>query len=57
MLAAFKRPRAYRFVSELPMTATGKKLHYQLREHGRVATPPRPAFSAREPDVPSARIP
>jgi acyl-CoA synthetase (AMP-forming)/AMP-acid ligase II len=32
MLAAFKRPRAYRFVSELPMTATGKKLHYQLRE-------------------------
>ena len=31
MLAAFKRPRAYRFVSELPMTATGKKLHYQLR--------------------------
>ncbi|HET8977124.1 MAG TPA: AMP-binding protein [Solirubrobacteraceae bacterium] len=32
MLAAFKRPRAYRFVSELPMTATGKKVHYQLRE-------------------------
>jgi acyl-CoA synthetase (AMP-forming)/AMP-acid ligase II len=32
MLAAFKRPRAYRFLSELPMTATGKKLHYQLRE-------------------------
>ena len=32
MLAAFKRPRAYRFVPELPMTATGKKLHYQLRE-------------------------
>jgi acyl-CoA synthetase (AMP-forming)/AMP-acid ligase II len=31
MLAAFKRPRAYRFVSELPMTATGKKMHYQLR--------------------------
>ena len=25
-------PRAYRFVYELPMTATGKKLHYQLRE-------------------------
>ncbi|MGH2857381.1 MAG: class I adenylate-forming enzyme family protein [Solirubrobacteraceae bacterium] len=32
MLADFKRPRAYRFVSELPMTATGKKLHYRLRE-------------------------
>ena len=32
MLAAYKRPRAYRFVPELPMTATGKKLHYQLRE-------------------------
>jgi acyl-CoA synthetase (AMP-forming)/AMP-acid ligase II len=32
MLAAFKRPRAYRFVDELPMTATGKKLHYRLRE-------------------------
>jgi acyl-CoA synthetase (AMP-forming)/AMP-acid ligase II len=32
MLAAYKRPRAYRFVDELPMTATGKKVHYQLRE-------------------------
>jgi acyl-CoA synthetase (AMP-forming)/AMP-acid ligase II len=32
MLAAYKRPRAYRFVTELPMTATGKKLHYQVRE-------------------------
>jgi acyl-CoA synthetase (AMP-forming)/AMP-acid ligase II len=32
MLAAFKRPRAYRFVESLPMTATGKKLHYQVRE-------------------------
>jgi acyl-CoA synthetase (AMP-forming)/AMP-acid ligase II len=32
MLAGYKRPRAYRFVSELPMTATGKKMHYQLRE-------------------------
>jgi acyl-CoA synthetase (AMP-forming)/AMP-acid ligase II len=32
MLAAFKRPRAYRFVDQLPMTATGKKLHYQVRE-------------------------
>jgi acyl-CoA synthetase (AMP-forming)/AMP-acid ligase II len=32
MLAGYKRPRAYRFVDELPMTATGKKLHYQVRE-------------------------
>ncbi len=32
MLAGYKRPRAYRFVDELPMTATGKKLHYVLRE-------------------------
>jgi acyl-CoA synthetase (AMP-forming)/AMP-acid ligase II len=32
MLAPYKRPRAYRFVPELPMTATGKKVHYQLRE-------------------------
>jgi acyl-CoA synthetase (AMP-forming)/AMP-acid ligase II len=31
MLAAYKRPRRYRFVEELPMTATGKKVHYQLR--------------------------
>jgi acyl-CoA synthetase (AMP-forming)/AMP-acid ligase II len=35
MLAGFKRPRAYRFVPELPMTATGKKLHYQLREQAK----------------------
>jgi acyl-CoA synthetase (AMP-forming)/AMP-acid ligase II len=35
MLAAFKRPRAYRFVDQLPMTATGKKLHYQVREQAR----------------------
>jgi acyl-CoA synthetase (AMP-forming)/AMP-acid ligase II len=32
MLAPYKRPRAYRFVEELPMTATGKKVHYQVRE-------------------------
>ena len=31
MLSRFKRPRAYRFVDELPLTATGKKLHYRLR--------------------------
>ena len=32
MLAGFKRPRAYRFTDQLPMTATGKKVHYQVRE-------------------------
>ncbi|MGE5765385.1 MAG: class I adenylate-forming enzyme family protein [Mycobacterium leprae] len=32
MLAAYKRPRAYRFVDQLPMTATGKKIHYRATE-------------------------
>ena len=32
MLAGYKRPRAYRFVAKLPLTATGKKMHYQLRD-------------------------
>jgi acyl-CoA synthetase (AMP-forming)/AMP-acid ligase II len=32
MLADFKRPRAYRFVDTLPLTATGKKVHYRARE-------------------------
>jgi acyl-CoA synthetase (AMP-forming)/AMP-acid ligase II len=32
MLAAYKRPRRYRFVDALPMTATGKKIHYRVRE-------------------------
>ncbi len=32
MLARFKRPRYYRFVDELPYTATGKKMHYKVRE-------------------------
>jgi acyl-CoA synthetase (AMP-forming)/AMP-acid ligase II len=31
MLAPYKRPRAYRFVDELPLTATGKKVHYRAR--------------------------
>jgi acyl-CoA synthetase (AMP-forming)/AMP-acid ligase II len=31
MLASYKRPRLYRFVESLPMTATGKKVHYKLR--------------------------
>lgn len=29
-LANFKRPRAYRFVDEVPLTATGKKMHYRV---------------------------
>ena len=32
MLADFKRPRAYRFVDDLPRTATGKKMHYLIRD-------------------------
>ena len=31
MLANYKRPRYYRFVDSLPMTATGKKMHYKAR--------------------------
>jgi len=30
MLARYKRPRYYSFVENLPMTATGKKVHYRL---------------------------
>ncbi|GAA4475349.1 fatty acid--CoA ligase [Rhodococcus olei] len=29
MLSSFKRPRAYRIVESLPVSATGKKLHYK----------------------------
>lgn len=32
MLSAYKRPRYYRFVKELPMTATGKLQHYMVEE-------------------------
>ncbi|MGC9221870.1 MAG: class I adenylate-forming enzyme family protein [Solirubrobacteraceae bacterium] len=35
MLAGYKRPRAYRFVDEIPLTATGKKLHYLVKEQAR----------------------
>jgi len=31
-LANYKKPRFYRFVDELPYTATGKKRHFQVRE-------------------------
>ncbi|MDO5484540.1 MAG: class I adenylate-forming enzyme family protein, partial [Desulfovibrionaceae bacterium] len=32
MLSAYKRPKSYTLVKELPHTATGKLLHYRLRE-------------------------
>ncbi|CAA7601989.1 AMP-dependent synthetase/ligase [Acididesulfobacillus acetoxydans] len=32
MLAKYKRPRYYRFVEELPFTATGKKMHFKVKE-------------------------
>ncbi|HEX4308127.1 MAG TPA: AMP-binding protein [Solirubrobacterales bacterium] len=32
MLADYKRPRAYRIVDSLPMTATGKKMHFRVRD-------------------------
>jgi len=32
MLSGYKRPRYYRFVKELPMTATGKLQHFVVRE-------------------------
>lgn len=35
MLSGFKRPRAYRFVESLPLSATGKKLHYKATEQAR----------------------
>ena len=31
MLARYKRPRYYSFVEKLPLTATGKKIHYKLK--------------------------
>ncbi|MBQ3427394.1 MAG: AMP-binding protein [Clostridia bacterium] len=32
MIANYKRPRYYRFVSSIPHGATGKKLHYKMKE-------------------------
>ncbi len=32
MLPPYKRPRYWRFIDALPMTATGKKQHYKLRQ-------------------------
>lgn len=31
-MASFKRPRYYRFVKELPFTATGKKQHFKIKK-------------------------
>ncbi|MFP7170376.1 AMP-binding protein [Terribacillus sp. 7520-G] len=31
-LANYKKPRFYRFIDELPYTATGKKMHYMMRK-------------------------
>jgi acyl-coenzyme A synthetase/AMP-(fatty) acid ligase len=38
MLANFKRPRGYKFVPALPRTATGKLMHYKLREEAQSGT-------------------
>ena len=32
MIANYKRPRYYRFISAVPLNATGKKLHYKMKE-------------------------
>jgi acyl-CoA synthetase (AMP-forming)/AMP-acid ligase II len=32
MMARYKRPRYYRFVETLPLTATGKKVHYKVKK-------------------------
>jgi acyl-CoA synthetase (AMP-forming)/AMP-acid ligase II len=34
MLSKYKRPRLYKLVDELPMTATGKLIHYKVRKWG-----------------------
>jgi acyl-coenzyme A synthetase/AMP-(fatty) acid ligase len=35
MLARYKRPRGYRFVEALPLTATGKKRHFVMKNQAR----------------------
>ncbi len=32
MISNYKRPRYYRFVADVPVNSTGKKLHYKMRE-------------------------
>lgn len=57
MLSQFKRPRAYRIIDALPVSATGKKLHYKATTsaasemaEGRFATP-EPTPRPQEPDA------
>ncbi|ROZ89368.1 class I adenylate-forming enzyme family protein [Gordonia sp. OPL2] len=54
MLSPFKRPRAYRFIDTLPVSATGKKLHYKATESaaaevasGEFVTPQTPQGATR----------
>ncbi len=35
MLSKFKRPRYYRFVEDIPINATGKKLHYKIKQYAK----------------------
>lgn len=35
MIANYKRPRYYRFISEVPVNATGKKLHYKMKQNAK----------------------
>lgn len=35
MIANYKRPRYYRFIAQIPLGATGKKLHYKIKEIAR----------------------
>jgi acyl-coenzyme A synthetase/AMP-(fatty) acid ligase len=37
MLAPFKRLRYYKFIDDLPLTATGKKMHYVIKEQADAA--------------------
>ena len=32
LIANYKRPRFYRFVASIPVSATGKKLHYKIKQ-------------------------
>ncbi|MBE7192589.1 MAG: AMP-binding protein [Gordonia polyisoprenivorans] len=57
MLSQFKRPRAYRIIDALPVSATGKKLHYKATTSaasemaaGEFATP-EPTPHIREPQA------
>ncbi len=54
MLSDYKRPRAYRLVDSLPVTATGKKVHYKAARQaaedyaaGLFRTPPSTSTSTR----------